>query len=84
MNLRHIWGDATCGSDLVSDTPTHNAANYGVPAYPLQYMFRKTSRNDDELYGLYRRQECLCFQTGKKSRMGAIFLSGGARASFGI
>jgi hypothetical protein len=22
--LRHIWGDATCGSDLVSDTPTHN------------------------------------------------------------
>ena len=28
MNLRHIWGDATCGSDLVADTPTHNAANY--------------------------------------------------------
>jgi hypothetical protein len=40
MNLRHGRGDATCGS-LVSDTPTHNAANYGVPAYPLQYMFRK-------------------------------------------
>jgi hypothetical protein len=20
MNLRHIWGDATCGSDLVADT----------------------------------------------------------------
>ena len=32
MNLRHIWGDAACGSDLVSDTPTHNDANYGVPA----------------------------------------------------
>src|SRR5690606_6328972 len=31
MNLRHIWGDATCGSDLVSDTPTHNEENYGVP-----------------------------------------------------
>jgi hypothetical protein len=30
MNLRHIWGDANCGSDLVSDTPTHNTANYGV------------------------------------------------------
>ena len=27
MNLRHIWGDTTCGSDLVSDTPTHNTAN---------------------------------------------------------
>jgi hypothetical protein len=22
MNLRHIWGDATCGSDLVSDANT--------------------------------------------------------------
>jgi hypothetical protein len=33
MNLRHIWGDANCGSDLVSDTQ-HNTANYGVPAYP--------------------------------------------------
>jgi hypothetical protein len=21
LNLRHIWGDANCGSDLVSDTP---------------------------------------------------------------
>lgn len=34
MNLRHIWGDATCGSNLFSDTPTHDDANYGVPAYP--------------------------------------------------
>ncbi len=34
LNLRHIWGDATCGSDLVSDTPTHNTANYGCPTYP--------------------------------------------------
>ena len=34
LNLRHIWGDATCGSDLVSDTPTHNTSNTGCPAYP--------------------------------------------------
>jgi hypothetical protein len=34
MNLRHIWGDATCGSDLVADTPTHNTSNFGVPVYP--------------------------------------------------
>ena len=27
LNLRHIWGDATCGSDLVSDTPVHNTSN---------------------------------------------------------
>lgn len=34
MNLRHIWGDANCGSDLVSDTPNHNSENYGCPIYP--------------------------------------------------
>jgi hypothetical protein len=33
MNLRHIW-ETLRGSDLVSDTPSHNTANYGVPAYP--------------------------------------------------
>ena len=31
MNLRHIWGDATCGNDLVSDTPVHNGPNSGIP-----------------------------------------------------
>jgi hypothetical protein len=46
-------------------------------------MFRK-SRNDDELYGLYRRQGNVYVFKRAKSRMGAIFLSGGARASFGI
>ena len=35
MNLRHIWGDANCGNDLVSDTPTQTGPNYGTPSYPL-------------------------------------------------
>ncbi|MDI1303879.1 MAG: zinc metalloprotease, partial [bacterium] len=34
MNLRHIWGDASCGNDLVSDTPVHKTSNFGVPVYP--------------------------------------------------
>jgi hypothetical protein len=83
MNLRHIWGDATCGSDLVSDTPTHNAANSGVPAVghrstcsgtPLEMYMNYMDYTDDR--GMYM------FSTGQKSRMSAIFLSGGSRASF--
>ena len=83
MNLRHIWGDATCGSDLVSDTPTHNAANGGVPAYPhystcsgnpVEMTMNYMDYTDDR--GMYM------FSTGQKSRMSAIFLSGGSRASF--
>jgi hypothetical protein len=31
LNLRHIWGDATCGNDMVNDTPVQNTANYGCP-----------------------------------------------------
>ena len=85
MNLRHIWGDATCGSDLVSDTPTHNTANYGVPAYPhystctgtpVEMSMNYMDYTDDR--GMYM------FSNGQKSRMSAIFVSGGARASFGI
>ena len=30
LDLRHIWGDATCGSDDVLDTPTHNGPNFGI------------------------------------------------------
>jgi len=35
LNLRHIWGDATCGNDQVSDTPTHYEANQSnCPTFP--------------------------------------------------
>jgi hypothetical protein len=83
MNLRHIWGDATCGSDLVSDTPTHNAANSGVPAYPhystcsgtpVEMTMNYMDYTDDR--GMYM------FSNGQKSRMAAVFVSGGSRASF--
>ena len=30
LNLRHIWGDATCGNDQVNDTPTAVEANFGI------------------------------------------------------
>ena len=83
MNLRHIWGDAACGSDLVSDTPTHNAANGGVPAVghrstcsgtPLEMYMNYMDYTDDR--GMYM------FSLGQKSRMDAVFASGGPRASF--
>ena len=83
MNLRHIWGDATCGNDQVADTPVHNTANYGVPAEghrstctgtPLEMYMNYMDYTDDR--GMYM------FSLGQKSRMDAIFVSGGARNSF--
>jgi Pregnancy-associated plasma protein-A len=83
MNLRHIWGDATCGSDSVSDTPVHNAANNGVPPVghrstcsgtPLEMYMNYMDYTDDR--GMYM------FSNGQKSRMLAVFAAGGSRASF--
>ncbi|MGH2665634.1 zinc metalloprotease [Flavobacterium sp.] len=83
MNLRHIWGDATCGNDQVSDTPVHNTANYGVPAVghrstcsgtPLEMYMNYMDYTDDR--GMYM------FSNGQKTRMNAIFAVGGSRASF--
>lgn len=34
FGLRHIWGDATCGTDYCGDTPTHQGQNTGVPTHP--------------------------------------------------
>lgn len=83
LNLRHIWGDATCGNDLVADTPQHNAANYGVPAYPhystctgtpIEMTMNYMDYTDDR--GMYM------FTTGQKTRINALFVTGGARNSF--
>jgi Pregnancy-associated plasma protein-A len=83
LNLRHIWGDTTCGSDLVADTPTHNTANYGIPAYPhystcsgtpVEMTMNYMDYTDDA--GMYM------FTLGQKARMSALFAVGGARNSF--
>jgi hypothetical protein len=85
MNLRHIWGDATCGSDLVSDTPTHNTANYGVPAYPHYSTCTETPVEMTMNYMDYTDDRGMyMFSNGQKSRMAAIFVAGGARAGFGV
>ncbi|PXY39750.1 zinc metalloprotease [Flavobacterium cheongpyeongense] len=85
MNLRHIWGDATCGSDLVSDTPTHNEENYGTPAYPHYSTCAGTPVEMTMNYMDYTNDNAMyMFTLGQKSRMAAIFASGGPRAAFGI
>jgi Pregnancy-associated plasma protein-A len=83
MNLRHIWGDANCGSDSVADTPTHSGPNFGVPAVgsrsscsgtPLLMYMNYMDYTDDR--GMYM------FSNGQKARMSALFVAGGIRASF--
>jgi hypothetical protein len=83
MNLRHIWGDRLCGSDLVSDTPVHDSPNTGVPAAglrstcsgtPLEMFMNYMDYTDDR--GMFM------FSNGQKNRISAVFAPGGSRASF--
>ncbi len=83
LNLRHIWGDATCGSDLVSDTPTHNTANYGCPAANHKSTCSGTPIEMTMNYMDYTDDACMfMFSQGQKTRMAAVFAPGGPRASF--
>ena len=80
LNLRHIWGDASCGNDQVADTPTQQTANYGCPIYPY-----KTCSNAGDMtmnYMDYTDDACMyMFSTGQKTRSQSLFAAGGSRAS---
>ena len=83
MNLYHIWGDATCGTDEVGDTPTHNGPNYGCPAAGHKSTCAGTPVEMTMNYMDYTDDACMyMFSLGQKSRMDAIFTTTGVRSSF--
>ncbi len=83
LNLRHIWGDATCGNDQVADTPTHNTSNGGCPTYPHYSTCSGTPVEMTMNYMDYTYDACMyMFSAGQATRMNATFLAGGGRNSF--
>ena len=83
LNLNHIWGDdgTSCfGTDNVGDTPNQAGPNYGCPSHP----HLSCSSNDMFMnYMDYTDDGCMnIFTQGQKTRMHALFSSGGARESF--
>jgi hypothetical protein len=80
LNLRHIWGDANCGSDLVSDTPTHQTSNGGCPAYPKTNTCAGGGTEMTMNYMDYTNDVCMyMFSAGQKARAQALFATGGFR-----
>ena len=79
LNLRHIWGDATCGNDQVSDTPPHAAANLSIcPAWPKLSSCAGNAPNGDMFtnYMDYTNGDCQnMFSIGQSSRMNAALNS---------
>lgn len=82
LNLRHIWGDATCATDYVDDTPTQTGANYGKPTYPMYNTCNGVSRSVQFMnYMDYVDDAAMyMFSAGQKARMQAVTNASGARA----
>ena len=82
LNLRHIWGDANCGDDLVNDTPTQQTSNSGCPAFPHITCSNGTNGDMYMNYMDYTNDACMnMFTSGQTTRMNALFATGGARTS---
>lgn len=90
LNLQHIWGDATCGTDLVSDTPPHRTYNFGCPGVLPITCTNNASTNPFGFpremtmnYMDYTDDPCMfMFTTGQKARMLAVLTNGGPRSGY--
>jgi hypothetical protein len=85
INLRHIWGDATCGNDFVADTPQHNTSNGGCPSADHRSTCSGTPLEMWMNYMDYTYDQCMyMFTHGQKDRMRAVFTSGAFREVLGM
>ncbi|MER3463616.1 MAG: zinc metalloprotease [Chitinophagaceae bacterium] len=80
LSLKHIWGDANCGDDLVYDTPSQSMYTSGCPTgvrvtcsnAPLGDMYMN--------YMDFTNDACMnLFTEGQKQRMRSLFAAGGPR-----
>jgi hypothetical protein len=84
LGLKHIWGDAICGSDDVDDTPTQQYYNYGSPSFP--YVTNCSPDANGAMFMNFMDftdDACMnIFTNGQKLRMRALFATGNLRNSF--
>ncbi len=73
LNLRHIWGDGTCASDFVADTPPHAAANDGCPKNKVSTCSGGQIEMTEN-YMDYTNGSCQnMFSNGQKARMDIVW-----------
>lgn len=80
MGLRHIWGDATCGDDLVDDTPKQRTSNRGCPSGKKPGCDNSSTGENYQNYMDLTSDDCmLMFTAGQMNRMRSSFAPGGPR-----
>jgi Pregnancy-associated plasma protein-A/Secretion system C-terminal sorting domain len=77
LGLIHIWGDDTCGTDRVTDTPPAVYLDFGCPSYPHRPHNQCGSDSLGELYMNYMNyvdDNCMnMFTWGQVQRMQTTF-----------
>ena len=84
LGLKHIWGDAICGTDDVDDTPVQQYYNYGCPTFP--HVTNCSPNGNGDMYMNFMdftNDDCMnLFTKGQKIRMRALFAENNIRNSF--
>jgi zinc-dependent metalloproteinase lipoprotein len=80
FGFRHIWGDAACGDDYCTDTPTQQKENYGCVAFP-QITCNNVTGDMSMNYMDYSNDACMyMFTQAQKDRLQAIMVNSPRRA----
>ena len=84
LGLKHIWGDAVCGTDDVLDTPTQQFYNYGTPIFPHISNCSPNANGDLFMNFMDFTDDAtmVMFTNGQKTRMRALFAKNNLRNSF--
>ena len=84
LGLKHIWGDDTCGSDDVDDTPRQRFNNYYCPAFPHATTCSPNADGDMFMnYMDFTDDACMSmFTHGQKAKMRGQFSINGFRNTF--
>ncbi len=79
LNLKHLWGDITCGDDEVFDTPVQRSHNTGCPSFPRINAGCANGANGDMYmnYMDFTNDACMgMFTIGQAFMMRAMFEEG--------
>lgn len=84
LGLKHIWGDNTCGSDGIEDTPPQAGYNINCPVFPRMSTCSSDASGDMFMNFMdYTNDACMnLFTHGQKKKMRGLFAVGGPRNSF--
>jgi Pregnancy-associated plasma protein-A len=82
LSLKHLWGDADCGNDGVTDTPEQSTFTTGCPG-GIRLSCSNAPNGDMYMNFMdYTNDPCMnLFTNGQRDRMRTLFESGGIHNS---